>query len=133
MDTRQRAALLALSAALALSPAALAAEGGRALAHDVYFSLKDASPEAKQRLADACRLHLAGHDGTVLFAVGVRAAELARDVNDTAYDVSLHVYFRDKAAHDAYQEHPRHKRFIEEMQANWASVRVFDSWVEMTR
>ena len=133
MDTRHRAALLALSAALALSPAALAAEGGRTLAHDVYFSLKDASPEAKQRLVDACRLHLAGHDGTVFFAVGVRAAELARDVNDKAYDVSLHVYFRDRAAHDAYQEHRRHKRFIEEMQANWASVRVFDSWVEMIR
>ena len=35
---------------------------------------------------------------------------LAREVNDQGYDVSLHVHFRDKAAHDVYQEHPRHKQ-----------------------
>jgi hypothetical protein len=117
-------------AALALAAAAPAQEPGRALAHDVYFRLKDASPEAKQKLVDACRKHLAGHEGAVFFAAGLRADEMARDVNDRAFDVSLHVYFRDKAAHDAYQEHPRHKQFIAEMSANWASVRVFDSWVE---
>jgi quinol monooxygenase YgiN len=129
MNERSLLAPLAL-AALALAAAAPAGEPGRALAHDVYFTLKDASPEAKQKLVDACRRHLAGHEGTVFFAAGVRADEMAREVNDSGYDVSLHVYFRDKAAHDAYQDHPRHKQFIAEMSANWASVRVFDSWVE---
>lgn len=132
MTTRSRAALLVL-AALALGGSAPAADGGHVLAHDVYFALKDASPEAKRSLVEACRRHLTGHEGTVFFATGLRATELAREVNDTAYDVSLHLYFRDKAAHDAYQDHPRHKRFIEEMSGNWASVRVFDSWVETTR
>jgi hypothetical protein len=99
----------------------------------VYFTLRDASPEAKQKLVDACRKHLTGHEGTVFFAAGVRATEMTRDVNDQAYDVSLHVYFRDQAAHDAYQEHPRHQQFISEMNANWTSVRVFDSWVETSR
>ena len=103
------------------------------LAHDVYFTLRDASPEAKQKLVDACRLYLAGHEGTVFFATGVRAEEMTREVNDRGFDVSLHVHFRDKAAHDAYQEHPRHKQFIAEMSANWKTVRVFDSWVETTR
>jgi hypothetical protein len=103
------------------------------LAHDVYFTLEDASPEAKRELVDACRTYLAGHEGTVFFAVGTRAAEMARDVNDEGFDVSLHVHFRDQAAHDAYQEHPRHAQFIAEMSANWASVRVFDSWVEESR
>ena len=37
-------------------------------------------------------------------------------MNDRAFDVALHVYFKDKASHDAYQEHPRHKQFIEEQQ-----------------
>ena len=58
---------------------------------------------------------------------------MAREVNDRGFDVSLHVHFRDQAAHDAYQEHPRHKQFIAEMSANWKTVRVFDSWVEPTR
>ena len=82
---------------------------------------------------DACRLYLTGHEGTVFFAAGARAEEMTREVNDRGFDVSLHVHFRDKAAHDAYQEHPRHKQFIAEMSANWKTVRVFDSWVETTR
>ena len=75
----------------------------------------------------------AGTRAPIFFAAGVRAEEMAREVNDRAFDVSLHVYFRDKAAHDAYQEHPRHKQFIAEMSANWKTVRVFDSWVETSR
>ena len=106
-----------------------AAGPGLALAHDVYFTLHDASPEARQKLVDACSSHLSGHTGTVFFAVGRRAGEMQREVNDAAFDVSLHVYFADQAAHDAYQEHLRHRTFIEEMSGNWKAVRVFDSWV----
>jgi hypothetical protein len=102
----------------------------RTLAHDVYFTLKDASPEARETLVKACRRFLSGHEGTVSFAAGVRVAGLEREVNDRAFDVSLHVSFESLAAHDAYQGHARHKRFIEEMSANWQAVRVFDSWVE---
>ena len=130
-STLSRLVLASLS--LALAPASPAAEASRSLAHDVYFTLRDASPEAKQKLVDACRRHLTGHQGTVFFAAGVRAEEMTREVNDRGFDVSLHVYFRDTAAHDAYQEHPRHKQFIAEMSANWKTVRVFDSWVETSR
>jgi hypothetical protein len=134
MNGRSTLSLLVLaSLGLALSPSAPAAEAGRSLAHDVYFTLRDASPEAKQKLVDACRLYLAGHEGTVFFAAGARAEEMTREVNDRGFDVGLHVYFRDKAAHDAYQDHPRHQQFIAEMSANWKTVRVFDSWVEATR
>jgi hypothetical protein len=98
-------------------------------AHDVYFTLHDASPEARQKLVDACHTHLSGHPGAVFFAAGARAVEMQRAVNDAGFDVSLHLYFADQPAHDAYQEHPRHKRFIEEMGANWKTVRVFDSWI----
>ena len=130
MNDRSTLALLALAGlALAAPRASTGAEAARVLAHDVYFTLRDASPPEKQKLVAACRKYLSGHDGAVFFATGVRAEELAREVNDTGYDVSLHVYFRDKAAHDTYQEHPRHKQFIAEMNANWKTVRVFDSWV----
>jgi heme-degrading monooxygenase HmoA len=79
---------------------------------------------------DACQTYLSGHDGTLFFAAGTRATEMKRDVNETGFDVSLHVFFESEAAHAAYQEHPRHKEFIEKMNANWKTVRVFDSWVE---
>ena len=102
---------------------------GKVFAHNVYFALNDASPEAREALVDACERYLSGHDGVTFFAAGTRAREAKRDVNDTDFDVSLHIYFEDGAAHDVYQEHPRHKEFIAEMNANWKSVRVFDSWV----
>jgi hypothetical protein len=106
------------------------APAGKGFAHDVYFTLNEATPEARQELVAACHEYLSGHEGTLFYAAGTRAAEMQRDVNDQTYDVSLHLYFKDRAAHDAYQEHPRHLKFIEEMQAGWKTVRVFDSWVE---
>src|SRR5215475_3998746 len=103
------------------------------LSHDVFFSLNDASPEAKQKLVAACKKYLTGHEGAVAFSVGTLAGELSRSVNDKEFDVALHVVFKDKAAHDVYQEDRRHKQFIDENSANWKKVRVFDSWVETGR
>src|SRR6266571_2384938 len=132
MSPRSWLAVLMLLA-IALPSVAHQAGGGAkapALAHDVYFALNDNSAAARAKLVEACKRYLSGHDGTVSFAVGTLATEMNRPVNDRDYDVSLHVYFKDKAAHDTYQDHPRHKQFIAENQANWKKVRVFDSWVE---
>ena len=101
----------------------------RQLAHTVFFKLKDASPEAKQRLVTACEKYLSGHDGGVFFAAGVLAEDFNRDVNDRNFDVALHLVFADKAAHDQYQSHPRHDQFIAENKDNWDTVRVFDSYL----
>lgn len=97
------------------------------LAHDVFFTLIDASPAACERLVAACHQWLAGIPGIVFFAAGTRVPDLRRDVNDRGYDVSLHVYFTDRKAHDAYQTAAAHERFIAENKANWRAVRVFDS------
>ena len=97
------------------------------LAHNVYFTLKDQSPEAKQALLAACREHLSGHPGEVFFACGTREEALGRAVNDKDFDVALIVVFETIAAHDAYQVAPRHKQFIAECQPNWGTVRVFDA------
>ncbi len=99
----------------------------RLSAHDVYFSLNDASEAARAELVAACRKYLTGHPGALSFSVGVLAAELARPVNDRDFDVALHITFASRAAHDAYQEAARHKQFIAEQQKNWKKVRVFDS------
>jgi hypothetical protein len=99
------------------------------LVHDVYFTLHDPSEEAKARFVQACLQHLSGHEGCLAMSAGTCAPEFDRPVNDRAFDVALHLTFADKAAHDAYQEHPRHKRFLEEIRPNRKQVRVFDSWV----
>lgn len=97
------------------------------LAHMVYFTLKDNSPEAIQRLVEACHKYLSGHPGTVLFAAGTLTPDLAREVNDRGFDVALQVVFENRAAHDAYQIAERHLQFIGENKSNWSRVRVFDA------
>src|SRR5260370_38743597 len=94
------------------------------LAHNVFFTLKDHSAAAKEKLVTACKKYLTGHAGTIFFAAGTRAEALNREVNDRDFDVALHLVFTDHAAHDAYQDAPRHDEFIAEQKHNWAKVRV---------
>jgi hypothetical protein len=96
------------------------------LVHNVYFALNDNSPENVQKLVAACRKYLTDHPGTVLFACG-GVSDLNRSVNDRDWDVGLHLVFKNRAAHDVYQDAPRHLQFIEENKATWKKVRVFDS------
>ena len=120
---------LLLVLALLSGVAAAAEDAPSALSHDVYFTLNDPTPAKRAELVAACRKYLGGHEGVLFFSVGVRASELARPVNDSGFDVALHITFDGKASHDKYQEAPRHKQFIQEQQANWKTVRVFDSLV----
>jgi hypothetical protein len=118
--------------------AAFVVFNGRALAaepmivHNVFFTLKDNSPAARQDLVDACKKYLsaAQHPGIVYFAAGTLAGDLDRPVNDRDFDVGLHIVFKDRASHDKYQAAAPHLKFIEENKANWKKVRVFDSVVE---
>jgi len=96
------------------------------LAHSVYFTLKDRSPEAAEALVAACREHLTGHPGEVAFSVGT-LADYDRHVNDREWDVFLLVVFESRAAHDAYQTAPRHQQFVADNATGWAKVRVFDA------
>jgi hypothetical protein len=97
------------------------------LVHNVFFSLKDNSAPARDRLLQACRKYLSRQPGIVYFACGTRAEELQRPVNDLDFDISLHIVFEDQAAHDHYQAASLHLEFIEENKDNWNKVRVFDS------
>jgi hypothetical protein len=102
---------------------------GPQLAHMVYFKLKDSSGANRAKLSAACKLFISGHEGMVSFATGTLAGDFNRDVNDRDFDVSLHLVFINKEAHDKYQEHPRHLKFIDENKENWEKVRVFDSYL----
>jgi len=97
------------------------------LGHMVYFTLKDRSPAAVQKLLADCRKYLTNHPGTVFFAAGTLVPDLVRPVNQTDFDVAVQVVFESRAAHDAYQIAPRHVQFMDENRPNWARVRVFDA------
>ncbi len=96
------------------------------LAHNVYFTLKDSTPENRQKLVNACHAYLSDHPGTVFYAAGV-VSDLDRSVNDRDFDVGLHLVFATRADQDAYQTADKHLRFIEESKDLWKQVRVFDS------
>jgi len=117
------------AASVMFASTAMAAEE-KMLSHAVFFTLKQDSPETRQQLVAGCKKYLADHPGVVWFSAGPIADELDREVNDRDFDVALHVVFKDKAAHDAYQDAPKHKQFIAELSGLWEKVRVFDSYLE---
>lgn len=100
-----------------------------ALAHMVYFTLKDGSPEASEAMVKACHKYLKDHPGVLYFSAGIRGTEFQRPVNNQEYHVALNVVFDNKDSHDKYQEAADHLTFISENKDKWANVQVFDSYV----
>ncbi len=124
------AVVLVVGAIVGAAQLPVQADAPPMLAHNVYFSLKDASEAGKKEFVAGCKKYLSGHPGVVFFAAGWRAEECNRPVNDRDFDVSLHIVFKDKAAHDAYQKAERHLTFAKEYNNRWKSLRVFDSYAE---
>jgi quinol monooxygenase YgiN len=108
-------------------PAAAAPKAGPMIGHMVYFTLKESTPEAREKLVAACDKYLANHAGVLFYSAGPVSDELKNPFGDRDWDVALHLVFEDKAAHDRYDAHPDHQKFIAENKDAWAKVRVFDS------
>lgn len=96
------------------------------LAHMVYFSLIDDSPAACQSIIDSANELLSDIDGVEFLGIGTLVPDLQRPVNVRDLQIGIHVVFRDRAAHDAYQVHPQHQKFINDNKDNWKLARVFD-------
>lgn len=112
------------------SSAANAADQSAPLAHIVFFTLAESNDANRAKLVEGCKKYLSKREGVVYFAVGVRAPEYDREVNDRDFDVALHLVFATAKDQDAYQTHPEHLKFVEECKGLWKKVRVFDSRVE---
>lgn len=56
-----------------------------------------------------------------------KPAATDRPVIERSYSYSLLLMFEDKAAHDAYQPHPVHQKFVDECSGFWNRVLIFDS------
>ncbi|HEX7447681.1 MAG TPA: Dabb family protein [Pirellulales bacterium] len=120
-------AVVALLAAGPFAARAAKPEGQKMmLAHNVFFTLKESNEKNRRKLVDACNKYLSDHPGTVFYAAGT-VSDLDREVNDRDFDVGLHIVFKDRAAHDVYQDAAKHQQFIAENKDGWSKVRVFDS------
>jgi hypothetical protein len=97
------------------------------LSHSVYFSLKESTPEAQQKLVDACKKHLSQHPGVRYFATGTLCDEIKGGLNDRDFDVLLMMVFNDHEALHTYAQSAAHQKFIAENAASFKKVRVFDA------
>jgi hypothetical protein len=59
--------------------------------------------------------------------IGVPASTEKREVVDSSFNVSELMFFDDVAGQDIYQEHPIHKKFVEDCSSLWEKVIVYDS------
>lgn len=94
--------------------------------HQVLFSFVDSSPAAVRDFLRGCDEHLRDHPGTLFYAAGTRAADIQWSVSDCDFDAALLLVFGNQAAHDAYQDSPRHTQFLEKFESNWRNVRSID-------
>jgi len=110
----------------------MAAGTNPALAHIVYFTLKEGSEANIAKLVADCDKYLSGHPGCLYYSAGTLVPDLTRPVNDREFHVALHVVFASRADHDLYQTAEKHLQFIAENKASWERVRVFDAYVPAT-
>jgi Stress responsive A/B Barrel Domain len=96
------------------------------LIHSVYFWLKpDADPVLAAAFEAGCR-HLMTVPDIKTGYVGRPEATTPRPVIDSSYSWALVVLFDDQAAHDRYQEHEIHERFVQKFSSIWERVQVYD-------
>jgi hypothetical protein len=97
------------------------------LSHHVFFWLKN--PDSKEDLNKliAGLRTLQKIESIRKLHIGVPASTEKRDVVDSSFSVSELMFFDDVQGQNIYQEHPIHKKFIEQCSHLWAKVIVYDS------
>lgn len=97
------------------------------LVHNVFFYLrKDLDgPELTEFHMGLESLKHIKHAEAVY--IGSPAPVAERPVLVADYDFCLTVLLKDVAAHDAYQQDPRHQAFLQTHKEKWKRVKVFDA------
>jgi hypothetical protein len=94
--------------------------------HIVIFWANPGKPQAADALLAGAKQYLQPIPGALHFHVG-KMARSHRPVVDQSYAVALNLVFPDKAAQDAYQAHPLHLEFVEQvLRPHCAKVLVYD-------
>ena len=124
-------AVVALAAGWMIGAKPLMNDEGKPLAHMVFFTLKERTPESRAAFVADCEKYLSGHEGTLYFSVGTIAEDVVEPtVSVRDFDVALHLVVDGKAARDKYLVHPRHTEFVEANREKFAQVRVFDTYLD---
>lgn len=97
------------------------------LVHHVFFWLKN--PESKEDLKKLIEgiESLRKIETLKLLRIGVPASTAKRDVVDNSYSVSELTFFDSVQDQNVYQDHPIHKKFVENYSSLWQRVVVYDS------
>lgn len=93
--------------------------------HMVFFFLKEST--SVEKFKQKTGAFMESMDLVRSYHVG-EPAGTPREVVDSSYSVCLVATFNTKEDQDAYQEHPIHKKYVEELKDQWNSVQIFDSW-----
>jgi len=97
------------------------------LTHHVFFWLKDpASIADRDKLIKGLKT-LKKIESIKQIYIGVPADTEKREVVDTSYSVSELMFFDDAAGQKIYQDHPIHKKFVEDCSMLWEKVIVYDT------
>lgn len=98
------------------------------LQHNVYFWLKEevTVPQIKA-FEQGMKDFVAAVKEVKKAEIGIPADTEEREVTDHTFGYSLFVSFKTLEDHNIYQEHPAHKKFIDDFSDLWARVRVYDS------
>lgn len=95
--------------------------------HHVFFWLKNpASQEDLKKLIDGLET-LRKIESIRKLNIGVPASTEKRDVVDSSFSVSELMFFDDLEGQKIYQDHPIHKKFVEQCSHLWAKVIVYDA------
>jgi len=103
------------------------------LIHNVFFTLKDHSKEAREAFMASSKKYLTGHEGTVYFVLGTITEDVVEPVSVRDFDVALHLVFKNKEAEANYIKDPRHLEFVNANKETWSKVRVFDTYLVPTK
>jgi hypothetical protein len=94
--------------------------------HTVFFWLHHPESQDDHQALRAGLESLKGVNEISAAYIGT-PADTRRPVIDHSYDFSITFVFADKAAHDTYQSHPIHLKFVDECAHLWQRVQVYDT------
>jgi len=94
--------------------------------HHVFFWMKEDIIAADFKTFEKGVSTLPGIELVKFGDVG-KPADTDRPIIERSYTYSLLLVFENKAAHDEYQTHPVHLKFIENCSMLWNRVLIYDS------
>jgi hypothetical protein len=94
--------------------------------HHVYFWLKNADSASDLAQLKKGLQSMTGIETIGMYQIGEPAAT-HRDVIDRSYSVSWMLIFDNLEDEEIYQDHPLHKKFVEDCSHLWSRLVVYDS------